>query len=234
MALAVEWLPEEWPDGISSLKQLLVVAPLTSSILLLFRTENTAFTGRGQVVRGSLQTRARGISLLKHASRRASSTFQPYKLQAFKSCRLLYHPSARALGSRGSDERALHLSEMRGTMKRTFFLLASLFLAATVPAQTPPPPLISPEVHSDNRVTVRFRGHNDKEVAVFVEGAAKPVPMRKDDDGVWSVTTEPLAPDFYGYTIIADGVGMFDPSNHAVKPNFLGRSSVVHVPGPAS
>jgi len=27
---------------------------------------------------------------------------------------------------------------------------------------------------------------------------------------------------------------MFDPSNHAVKPNFLGRSSVVHVPGPAS
>src|SRR5216683_2467130 len=28
MALAVEWLPEEWPDGIPSLKQLLVVAPL--------------------------------------------------------------------------------------------------------------------------------------------------------------------------------------------------------------
>jgi len=35
MALAVEWLPEEWPDGIPSLKQLLVVAPLTISILLL-------------------------------------------------------------------------------------------------------------------------------------------------------------------------------------------------------
>src|SRR5229473_1770448 len=29
MALAVEWLPEEWPDGIPNLKQLLVVAPLT-------------------------------------------------------------------------------------------------------------------------------------------------------------------------------------------------------------
>jgi len=34
MALAVEWLPEEWPDGIPSLKQLLVVTPLTASILL--------------------------------------------------------------------------------------------------------------------------------------------------------------------------------------------------------
>src|SRR5437899_6754225 len=58
--------------------------------------------------------------------------------------------------------------------------------------------------------------------------------MQKDDQGVWSVTTEPLAPDYYGYSFVADGVGMFDPSNHAVKPNFLYRASEVHVPGPAS
>ena len=49
MALAVEWLPEEWPDGIPSLKQLLVVAPLTTSILLLFGTEITTFAGCGQM-----------------------------------------------------------------------------------------------------------------------------------------------------------------------------------------
>jgi enterochelin esterase family protein len=123
-------------------------------------------------------------------------------------------------------------------MKRTFFVLAILFLAsmaATAPAQTPaPPPLISPEVHADKSVTFRFRAPNDKEVAVSLEGVPKPFSMQKDDQGVWSVTTEPLAPDYYGYTIIADGVGMFDPSNHALKPNFLGRSSVVHVPGPPS
>src|SRR5260370_1644410 len=40
MALAVEWLPEEWPEGIPNLKQLLVVAPLTTSILLLFGCRN--------------------------------------------------------------------------------------------------------------------------------------------------------------------------------------------------
>jgi hypothetical protein len=40
MALAVEWLPEEWPVGIPNLKQLLVVAPLTTSILLLFGCRN--------------------------------------------------------------------------------------------------------------------------------------------------------------------------------------------------
>src|SRR5713101_1336270 len=123
-------------------------------------------------------------------------------------------------------------------MKRTFFVLAILLLAATAPAQTPPPPppppLISPEVHADKSVTFRFRGPNVKEVAVSLEGAAKPLPMQKDDQGVWSVTTDPLAPDYYGYSIVADAVGLFDPSNHAIKPNFLYRASELHVPGPAS
>src|SRR6266850_1671114 len=123
---------------------------------------------------------------------------------------------------------------MRGIMRQKFSWIAILFLAATAAAQTPPPPLISPEVHSDRRVTFRFRGPNVKEVAVSLEGAAKPFSMQKDDAGVWSVTTEPLAPDYYGYTIIADGVGVFDPSNYAIKPNFLYRASEVHVPGPAT
>src|SRR6267142_5450396 len=123
---------------------------------------------------------------------------------------------------------------MRGIMRQKFSWIAILFLAATAAAQTPPPPLVSPEVHPDHRVTFRFRGPNVKEVAVSLEGAAKPFLMQKDDAGVWSVTTEPLAPDFYGYTIIADGVGLFDPSNYAIKPNFLYRSSEVHIPGPVS
>jgi enterochelin esterase-like enzyme len=151
----------------------------------------------------------------------------------------LYHPSARALGNRGFDERALHFQEMRGFMKRTFLRLAILIMALVLvalmppaaPAQTPPPPVISPDVHADRTVTFRLRAPNDKEVAVSIEGVPKPLPMQKDDQGVWSVTTEPLAPDYYGYSFIADGVGMFDPSNHAVKPNFLYRASELHVPG---
>jgi len=126
-------------------------------------------------------------------------------------------------------------------MKRTFSVLGIVSMAillgtcmvAGTPAQTPPP-LISPEVHADKSVTFRFRAANDKEVAVQIEGMPKPTPMQKDDQGVWSATTEPLAPDYYGYSFVADGVGMFDPSNHAVKPNFLYRASEVHVPGPAS
>jgi enterochelin esterase-like enzyme len=123
-------------------------------------------------------------------------------------------------------------------MKRAFFALAILFMAsmttAAALAQTPPTPVISPEVHADRSVTFRLRAPNDKEVAVTIEGMAKPLPMQKDDQGVWSATTKPLAPDYYGYSFIADGVSLFDPSNHVVKPNFLYRASEVHVPGPAS
>jgi len=118
-------------------------------------------------------------------------------------------------------------------LKRASSLLFAFLLKAGIGfAQTPPPPLISPEVHADRSVTFRLRAPNDKEVAVQIEGMPKPLPMEKDDQGVWSVTTEPLAPDYYGYTIIADGVGLFDPSNHAIKPNFLYRASALHVPGP--
>jgi enterochelin esterase-like enzyme len=127
-------------------------------------------------------------------------------------------------------------------MKRKLFRLGILamaillgdFLAAGAPAQTPPAPVISPEVHADKSVTFRLRAPNDKEVAVSLEGVPKPIPMQKDDQGVWNVTTEPQAPDYYGYSFIADGVSMFDPSNHAVKPNFLYRASELHVPGAAS
>src|ERR1700687_2830950 len=123
-------------------------------------------------------------------------------------------------------------------MKRQLLCLALLFAASAVTSrtalsQTPPPAVVSPDVRSDNTVTFRFRDPNAKEVAVQIEGSAKPVPMQKDDQGVWSVTTDPLTPDYYGYSFIADGVGLLDPANYRSKPNFLYRANEVHVPGPS-
>ena len=118
-------------------------------------------------------------------------------------------------------------------MRRTF-LFISLAFAPCVFAQTPPAPVVSPEVHADNRVTFRFRAPNAKEVALALEGAAKDLPMQKGEQDVWSVTTEPLAPDFYGYAFVADGVHLIDPSTPLMKPNLLNTTSQVHVSGPAS
>jgi enterochelin esterase-like enzyme len=118
------------------------------------------------------------------------------------------------------------------TRKSLFFPFTFLLASLVSFAQTTP--LLSPEVHSDNHVTFRFRAPNVKEVALRLEGIPKPIPMQKDDQGLWSVTTDPLAPDYYGYFFIADGVTLLDPSNRVIKPNFLYRANVLHVPGPAS
>jgi enterochelin esterase family protein len=63
---------------------------------------------------------------------------------------------------------------------------------------------------------------------------AKPLPMQKDDSGVWTVTTDPLEPDYYGYSFNVDGVAILDPGNSAFKPNLLNVNSLLHVPGPSS
>ena len=71
-------------------------------------------------------------------------------------------------------------------------------------------------------MTFRFRDPNAKEVHVTMEGSLKPLPMQKDDEGDWSVTTEPLAPEYYGYSFVADGVSLIDPENPLIRPNLLG------------
>ena len=123
-------------------------------------------------------------------------------------------------------------------MKRNM-VLSLLLLASWSYAQSTQPvgrraPVISPEVHEDRTVTFRLRDPNAKAVVLSREGT-KPVPMQRDEQGLWSLTTEPLEPDYYGYTFVADGVGLMDPGNSLMKPNLLGSSSMVHVPaGPAA
>jgi enterochelin esterase family protein len=118
---------------------------------------------------------------------------------------------------------------------RLSYLFPSVLLAfiaiRPVPAQeTKPAPIISPELNSDRSVTFRFRDPGAKAVLLSREGTTS-VPMQKDDQGVWSVKTDPLEPDLYGYSFVADGVTLIDPSNSAIKPNLLNLQSVVHVPG---
>jgi enterochelin esterase family protein len=92
--------------------------------------------------------------------------------------------------------------------------------------------VLSPEVGSDRRVTFRFLAPNAKEVSVNIESMKQPLPMHTEN-GVWTVTTDALEPDYYGYAFVADGVRLIDPSNFSMKPNLLETESQVHVPGPS-
>jgi enterochelin esterase family protein len=104
---------------------------------------------------------------------------------------------------------------------------------APAPPPQPPPRLNTPEVHSDKSVTFRFRAPNAQEVKLAREGT-EPVAMQKDDQGMWTVNTALLSPDYYGYSIIVDGVRSLDPNNSELVPNLLSPGNFVHVAGPPS
>ena len=107
----------------------------------------------------------------------------------------------------------------------------ALMLAVTTPAVAQP--LVSPEVHSDSRVTFRLRALNAGEVRVRLETVGSKT-MVKDAQGVWSFTSDPLEPDIYSYSFTVDGVQMTDPSNPLLKYNLLNTENQVHVPGPST
>jgi enterochelin esterase-like enzyme len=92
------------------------------------------------------------------------------------------------------------------------------------------PPVKSPEVATDGRITFRLRAPNAKEVAVALGG--KRLPMQKDDQGVWSLTTDPMSPDIYTYSLVVDDAAMNDPANRQVQTSFGSFQSMFVVPGP--
>lgn len=112
-------------------------------------------------------------------------------------------------------------------------IVASQATKTTAAPRPHEPLLVSPEVHSEGSVIFRFRAPSALQVTLALEGT-EPVAMKKDEQGVWSVETPPLSPDYYGYAFVADGVQLIDPSNPLLQPNLLATENVVHVPGPPS
>ena len=93
-------------------------------------------------------------------------------------------------------------------------------------------PIVSPEVHPDRSVTFRLKAPTATGVVVRCEG--KVWPMEKDTNGVWSVTSAPLAPDIYSYSLLVDGLRINDPGTPFLKPNLIDTESQVDVPGPGT
>ncbi|BBE20341.1 endo-1,4-beta-xylanase A precursor [Aquipluma nitroreducens] len=88
-------------------------------------------------------------------------------------------------------------------------------------------PIVSPEVKADHTVTFRIQAPAADSVQITgdflptvklktqwgmmdVPGTAK---LTKDEKGIWTFTSQPLASDLYSYTVIVDGFKTTDPSN---------------------
>ena len=89
------------------------------------------------------------------------------------------------------------------------------------------PQVVSPDVHEDNTVTFNVVAPEAQKVQLTGEflpqkkvewmGNSYDMPgvvdLVKNDKGVWSYTTEKLAPELYTYNVIVDGVKTLDPLN---------------------
>ena len=117
-------------------------------------------------------------------------------------------------------------------MPSTFHAVLILALVLTVaPACAEPAGLNSHEVNANHSVTFRYYGPAAKEVGLLMDYAMTPLPLQKGGDGVWSFTTQPLAPELHFYTFLVDGTAVYDPLNPAIKTNYIFKNNEVYVSG---
>ena len=91
--------------------------------------------------------------------------------------------------------------------------------------------VISPEIGSDGRVTFRFTAPQAHLVCVSVEYLDGLRPLRRGEDGIWSVTLGPFKPDLYSYNFVVDGVSTVDPRNPVIKIGTGTTQSLLDIPG---
>ncbi len=129
---------------------------------------------------------------------------------------------------------------MNTTIKRSGLLfICTCLIASWTIAQnqqrtpTPNDTLKSPNVLADKRAIIQIYAPKASEVLVGGDFTAgnKPLSLTKNEQGVWSVTTGPLKPDYYTYTLTVDGVRTMDPKNPVIKQGVSSLENVMLVPG---
>jgi len=107
-------------------------------------------------------------------------------------------------------------------------------LAAVSLAGQPAPPVVSPEVSADRKVTFRLQA--PKAVSVLVSGGDMPgngkgTPMAKNAEGLWEATVGPLPAGAFRYVFNVDGLNVADPRNPLHSESNNNVWSMVTVPG---
>ena len=96
------------------------------------------------------------------------------------------------------------------------------------PASSNVPAVEYPKIDSGRRACFRIVAPDATNVSVGLPGGRA---MMKGADGVWTVTTSPLAPGFHYYSITVDGASASDPASDSYFGT--GRmSSAIEVPSP--
>ncbi|MBR4620022.1 MAG: hypothetical protein IKO46_03475 [Salinivirgaceae bacterium] len=88
----------------------------------------------------------------------------------------------------------------------------------------------SPVVNADNTVTFNYQNRNAKEVKVWTQFGGDAV-MTKGENGLWTATVGPAAPDIYPYHYTVDGISVMDPQCADWFPNETFKNSLLDMRG---
>ena len=91
------------------------------------------------------------------------------------------------------------------------------------------PKVKSPVINNDGSVTFNFFDPTAQNVSVtgdFDELHKQTLPMARQDNGVWTVTTKVLTPELYSYSFTVDGQRIVDPSNSYVNRDISTLSNI--------
>ncbi|MBR3618797.1 MAG: esterase [Bacteroidaceae bacterium] len=117
-------------------------------------------------------------------------------------------------------------------MKHFFLLISCCLMAMQSFAQQQlgqRPRVTSPVINTDGSVTFNFYDPTAQKVSVsgdFEEIRNRRLEMQKGENGVWSVTTQPLNPELYSYSISVDGQRFIDPANSYVNRDISTLSNI--------
>ena len=123
-------------------------------------------------------------------------------------------------------------------MKRHLSLLLSAIMLLSVNGLTAQQNLwmsrevVSPEVHADGSVTLRYKAPAATSVEVVGDFLASPQPMIRNEQGVWEYRSEPLASELYNYSFTVDGrTGLHDPQSSYFMRDINTQMNYFVVPG---
>jgi len=117
---------------------------------------------------------------------------------------------------------------MNNPLLRFFSFAIILLMSLNVFAQFGPG-IKSPVVNDDSGVTFSIKAPDAKKVSLSFQ--MENYPMKKDAEGVWSVTVGPVDPEGYTYAFTVDGLKVLDPANPQMQIGQAPSWSLVTVPG---
>ena len=91
------------------------------------------------------------------------------------------------------------------------------------------PRVKSPVINEDGTVTFNFYDPSAQQVDVvgdFNEIRWESLSMTKQENGVWTVTSQPLNPELYSYSLRVDGQRFIDPANSYVNRDIATLSNI--------